>query len=200
MPSAPSGQDRLDLALSRELRTGERVLWQGRQLARISRRAFGIYLFAIPWTAFALFWTAMASWGASEMASETGWLSWAFPAFGLPFIAIGIGMMSAPFLPLLQKGKVIYAVTDRRLLKIKLGSKLDIESIPARRISHIERSEGRDGCGSLRVAVGVRTDSDGDRHTQFFEIGEVPDVLTAHDQAARIAQRAAEQLAREPSG
>lgn len=199
MPTMPQGKDQLDLALSRELRSGERVLWQGRQLARVSIRAFGIYLFAIPWTAFALFWTTMASWGASEMQSETGFLSWAFPLFGVPFILIGVGMLSMPFVPLFRKDKVLFAVTNQRVIEISIGRGIKTKSVPARRIGHIERYETRDGSGSLKIAVSVGTDSDGDKHTEHFELGEVADVLGAHNQAASIGQRAAESLASNPT-
>ena len=187
-----AGPDGLAMALARELRSGERVLWQGRQLARVSKKAFGIYLFAIPWTAFALFWTAMASFGASALQSETGFLSWAFPLFGVPFVVVGLAMLSAPFMPLWRKGKVLFAITDQRLIELKLGRSLDIKSVPARRIGMIERNETRDGSGTLKIAVKVGTDSDGDRHTEYFELGEVNDVLTAHDKAAFIGKSAAE--------
>lgn len=196
MPSNPMGQDSLDLALRREMRSGERVAWQGRQIARIALAGFGIYFFAIPWTAFALFWTTMASWGASEMQEDTGLLSWAFPLFGVPFILIGLGMLSAPFLPLFNKGKVIFAVTNQRILRIRVGRKLDIKSVPARRIGQIERSENRDGSGSLKIAVRVGTDSDGDKHTEDFELGEVEDVLGAHDEIAELGRRSAEGASR----
>lgn len=74
------------MALNRELRTGERVLWQGRPIRRISLKSFGMYAFAIPWTAFALFWTAMASLGVGSIDEEggVGLLAWAFPLFGVP--------------------------------------------------------------------------------------------------------------------
>ena len=192
-PSMISG-DPLDLALKRELRSGERVLWEGRQLARISGKAFGIYFFAIPWTAFALFWTMMASWGASEMQDETSFLSWAFPLFGVPFILIGLGMLSTPFLPLLQKNKVLYAVTSQRVLRIQVGRKSEVKSVPARRLGMVERSEGRDGRGSLKIAINVGTDSDGDATTEYFEIGEVEDVRGAHDHLAAMSRAAAERL------
>lgn len=184
-------QDPLELALDRELRRNERVLWQGKQIARISPKGFGMYFFAIPWTAFALFWTAMASLGASEMDDGAGPLAWAFPLFGLPFILIGLGMLSVPFLPLFMKGKVLFAVTSERVLKLTLRRSLDVKSVPARRIGQIERSERRDGSGSLRLAVSIGTDSDGDSQTEHFEIGEVPDVLTAHDRIAEIGRIAA---------
>ena len=188
MPSTELGPDPLDIALKREMRSDERVLWQGRQLPRVSSSGFGLYYFAVPWTAFALFWTGMASWGASEVQKNAGLLSWAFPLFGLPFILIGLAMMSGPFMPLFNKGKVAFAVTSQRLIRIKLGRKLDVKSVPARRIGHVERTEGRDGAGTLKIAVGVSTNSDGDRHIDYFELGEVQDVLRAHDKVAELGR------------
>lgn len=182
--------DRLSLALDRELRPGERVVWQERQIARIAYGGFAIYFFAIPWTAFALFWTAMASAGASSMEDDAGILSWAFPLFGVPFILIGLGMLSAPFLPILNRGKVLYAITSERLLKIRVGRGIDVESVPARKIGLIKRRENRDGSGSLKVQVGVGRDSEGDRVTETFDIDQVADILSAHDHIAALGQSA----------
>ncbi len=188
-PGSPG--DPIELALTRELRKGERVVWRGRQLGRLPSKGFGIYLFAIPWTAFAIFWTFMASIGASELSSETGRLTWAFPLFGVPFIIVGLAMLGGPFLPLIQSGKVIYAVTDQRVLRVQVGRKISVKSLPARRVGLIERSERRDRTGSLRIAVGVSTDSDGDKTVDYFDLGDVHDVLGAHDAAAELGAAAA---------
>ena len=175
------GPDGLDLALQRELRRGERVLWRGRPMARVRHNAFGIYLFAVPWTAFALFWTAMASGAAFSMTEQEGgigWASWAFPLFGTPFIAVGLGMLATPFWPLWAAPKSMFAITDQRVIRLALGRSLKAESLPAGRIGHIERSEDSEGCGMLKIAMRVGTDSEGDRHTETFNIGDVEDVLT----------------------
>jgi hypothetical protein len=50
----------LDSILRRELMPGERLLWSGRSQPGKLKAAFAIWFFAIPWTAFALFWEAMA--------------------------------------------------------------------------------------------------------------------------------------------
>lgn len=172
---------RLEIALSRELRDGERVMWRGPQIGRVSMKAFGMYIFAVPWTAFALLWVAMASAGVASSEVE-GWaslFSWAFPLFGLPFVAVGLGMLSMPFLPLWEGGKVLFAVTNKRALRLRLGRTLDIKSCPANRIGQIEREERRDGSGSLKLAVSVGRDSDGDKTVEHFEIGEIADVFGA---------------------
>lgn len=179
---------RLELALSRELHADEHVVWQAEKLARIQPASFAMYLFALPWTAFALFWTAMAASGVSTMQTDSGagLLAWAFPLFGTPFIAVGLGMIAMPFSPLWDKGKVLFVITNKRAIKLRLGRSLDVASCPADRIGLIERMEHRDGTGTLKLAVKVGRDSDGDKITEHFTIGEVADVIGAQDAVERI--------------
>lgn len=187
------GRDGLDLALHRELRRGERLLWQGRPIARVRPSTFGIYLFAVPWTAFSLFWTAMATMaapGMSEQGNGFGWASWVFPLFGAPFIAVGIGMLAAPFWPLYTARRSLFAVTDQRLIHLTLGRELKSQTLPAARIGHIKRSERADGSGMLQIAIRVGTDSEGDRHTDTFDIGEVADVMEVEREIGRLVERA----------
>lgn len=182
--------DPLDIALTRELQRGERILWQGRPIPRIQWAAFGIWLFAIPWTAFALFWTAMAYAGTQEMGGdEWSILSLAFPLFGVPFILVGLGMLSMPLLPLFTSRKVVFAVTDQRLIKLTLRKNLTSETVPADRVGMITRTEKPDGSGILKVATRIGVDSDGDRSTQTFDLGEVAGVMEAEDAIKEMQER-----------
>jgi len=177
----------LRAALERELGPEEVVLWHGWQLARLDPRMFGIYLFAIPWTVFSLGWTGVAAGAVASMGEEgPGIIAWAFPLFGLPFIAVGCWMLARPFVPLWEKGRVLYVVTDRRVLKLALGRTLEVNTVPADRIGPARRSESRDGAGTLSLAVRIGRDSDGDRQTEH---GAVEDVLGAQSAIARIAAR-----------
>ena len=72
------------MALHRELREGEKVVWQGMKLARVEPKGFAIYFFAIPWTAFSLFWTAMAAWGTSAMGEAKRY------RLGLPDVRVAL--------------------------------------------------------------------------------------------------------------
>lgn len=175
-------------ALERELAADEVVTWHGWQLGRTDPRAFMIYVFALPWTGFSVMWTLMA---AGAMASSgddgPGWIGWAFPAFGLPFVAVGLVMLALPFVPLLQRGRVLYVVTDKRALKLSLGRALGVTSVPAERIGLMERRERNDGSGVLKLAISIGRDSDGDRQTEDFIIGEVADVAGAQAALRRIA-------------
>ena len=101
--------------------------------------------------------------------------------------------MSAPFLPLLEAGKVLYAVTNRRLIKLRLGRRLVTTSVRASKLGSIKRSEGRDGVGSLKIATGASKDGDGDRQVDYFEIDAVPRVMDA-ESSIREMLRAFESL------
>jgi hypothetical protein len=192
---------RLRQALERELRVDETVQWYGWQLGRTEWRSFGIYIFAIPWTAFSLMWTAFAASATWQMDdSGAGWLGWAFPLFGLPFIAVGLGMLAMPFAPVFQRGRVLFVVTGQRVLKLALWRDLVVTTVPADRIGLMERREQHDGTGSLKLAIKIGKDSDGDRQTEHFELGEVEDVIGAQAAIDRIAatSTAIAPLARQP--
>lgn len=179
-------QERLKLALQREA-SGERVIWQAERMARIDGRSFGIYVFAIPWTAFALFWTTMAAGASFATMKGIGWLGLAFPLFGLPFIAVGLAMLAAPFAGIFMGSRTLYAATERRLLKLTIGRALKVDSVPIARLGAMQRRERPDGSGSLSYPVRIGTDSDGDRTTETFAITDVADVFAA---SRRIEQQA----------
>ncbi len=178
----------LRLALERELYSDETVQWHGWQLGRLDPRTFGIYIFAVPWTVFSLAWTALAA--TAVMASDQigfGLFAWAFPLFGLPFIAVGGWMLSRPFVPLWERGRVLYVVTDRRVLKLAIGRELSIKTAPADRIGLVQRSERADGMGTLSLAIKIGRDSDGDKQTESFDVGLVADVMGAQGAIDRIS-------------
>ena len=86
----------LDARVRSELRDHERLLWVRQPRAgRFARQALPLVLFGIPWTAFALFWTAAAS-GMLFGGAGNGGPGSFFPLFGLPFVLIGVGMLSSP--------------------------------------------------------------------------------------------------------
>lgn len=181
---------RLRQALERELQPGENLAWHGWQLARIDPRSFLIYVFAVPWTAFSLMWTVLAT-GAIGV-SGIGLVGIAFPLFGLPFIAIGGWMLARPFVPLWERGRVLYVVTDRRVIKLASGRALVVKTVPADRLGLAERREQPDGSGAISLAVRIGRDSDGDKQTETFDIGPVADIAgaaAAIDRIAALARR-----------
>jgi hypothetical protein len=182
----------LRLALERELDSEETVQWHGWQLGRLNPRHFLGYVFAVPWTVFSLAWTGIAA--TAVLASDQigfGLFAWAFPLFGLPFIAVGAWMLSRPFVPLWERGRVLYVVTNRRVLKLSIGRELAIKTVSADRIGLVQRSERADGTGTLSLAIRIGKDSDGDKQTEDFIIGTVADIMGAQEAINRIGEFAA---------
>ena len=177
--AAPPAADSLTLALERELEAGEHVLWSGKRLARLNLAGFGIWLFALPWTAFAVFWMAMALMGVRASGAAAPF-DWAFPLFGLPFVLVGLAMMAAPFASLLAPNSVLFAITDRRVLRVAMfGNRLWTRWVEGERIGEITRTERRDGSGALQMALGLAVDNRGTLRSRSFAVGDVEDVMAA---------------------
>ena len=170
----------LETILRRELMTGERLLWSGRPDPSRLRAVFAIWFFAIPWTAFALFWEAMAllPWMASTHTPlGIQWSFWIiFPLFGLPFIGIVLGMLLMPFKARRKAAQTIYGLTDRRMLRVTAGTKRESASVLISQMGPIDVTADADGYGNLRIQTGTRLDSDGDKITERFEVFGVPGV------------------------
>ena len=168
---------RLEIVLSRELEDGETLVWKGMKLARLEARSFAIYLFAIPWTAFSLFWIAMA--GLATQAAHNDPLAWVFPLFGVPFVVIGLGMFAKPFVPYFQRGRILFAVTNRRVLKFSLGRELTVNSVPGSTIQDMVRRESADGSGTIDLSLSIDVIGYTGRKSRKLELGRVADVMAA---------------------
>ena len=165
--------------IGRELRVGERLLWSGRPRTLGAAASFGIWIFAIPWTVFALFWEAMAlmPWWAADRPDDWTLLGFGIvgPIFGIPFVVIGVGMLAMPFWAMAKAGRTIFAVTSERLIRIEAGRTRSVTSVPITGVGPIERRERPNGCGSLRIQTHSRIDSDGDRITERFDMIAIED-------------------------
>lgn len=180
-------------ALEREIGR-ERRVWAGRpNLATEVLMSFGIYVFAIPWTAFSLFWEAMVIGGLLTTDGGAGavgsWAGGVMALFGLPFILIGFGMLAAPFLTWRKSGRTVWAVTDRRLLRLTVGGSLEVASWTGRQIKGVVRRERPDGSGDLTVSLGHVRDSDGDRVEKTETLRGVRDVRAVEGAVRGLMER-----------
>jgi hypothetical protein len=176
-PSAPRSSDREAEGVAREyLDPGERLLWAGRPDPRSAIPAsIGIFVFAIPWTAFALFWM----WGASgfgaafrEGGEEAGGFRYFF-LFGLPFVLIGIGMLLSPLWIYRKARSTVYAVSDRRLLITHGEGTRSVHSLPGRLLGSIEMKERRDGRGDLVFQQPASGENSSGTSFAFHGVGDV---------------------------
>lgn len=164
--------------------SGEKVLYAAEPDAR---RAFLyaslIWIFAIPWTAFALFWEGMVL--GPFLSAATGGpdflpvMMGVMALFGVPFVLVGFGMLGAPFWQFRKARRTVHVITDRRLATVVVGPTMQVESFRPREIGTIARSERADGSGSLKVGVGRERDSEGDVVAKTHHLVGVPDVRRA---------------------
>jgi len=164
----------------------ERLVWAARPDVRTAFLfSFALYLFAVPWTAFSLFWVSVPLGALYEHYAEVNIgapkgapiiTMWVFALFGTPFVAIGLGMLCAPLFVLLKGRATLFVLTDRRLATLQGRSTVTIVSIEPRQIGQLSRKEGPDGRGTLVVSHGYERDSDGDRVERKTEFGIIDDV------------------------
>lgn len=112
------------------LDAGEQILWQGVPGPGKLRAGQRVpILFGIAWLVFSLFW--------ESMAVKSGQM--VMILFGLPFVLIGLGIVfGGPIKQAKRKGKIAYAVTDRRLL-IREGDDISVfapDMLPPMQIRH----------------------------------------------------------------
>lgn len=138
-----------------ELRPGEMLLWVGQpRPGRFLLLTIPIVLFGIPWTAFSVFWMVMASGmvlGGQPGGGGFQLVFLLFPLWGVPFVLIGLGMLSAPYWAWRMAKQTCYAVTDQRVLIWEPGmfGKVTIRSYGPEALSKMHRTEAPDGSGDL---------------------------------------------------
>lgn len=183
-------------ALRRELRSFESIQWAAKPIPYYAvRNAFAIYFFAIPWTAFSLFWEAMAlsAFFAPAPASDTvfTWMSIVFPLFGLPFVLIGFAMLATPYYVYRKAIRTVYAITSQRLLILTHGAtKHELRSFALAGVSrHVEMKTRADGSGTVYFKMADRYDSDGDRYTEKVGFEDVANARMVMEKLHQAQER-----------
>lgn len=181
---------------------GESVLWVGKpETWHSALPAFAIWLFAIPWTAFALFWETMVagpfifSWlgwpvGGKSPGSMGMTMMGVMALFGLPFILVGLGMLAAPFYMMRKLRRTGYVLTDKRLAILTDGRSISVKSYQPSQIQAVTRKEHPNTTGTVVVSLGFTRDSDGDRQ-------EITETMPNIADARRLEQLLLESIARQ---
>jgi hypothetical protein len=171
---------RLDIALRRELAAGERILWSAQPMAKRLKSGFGVWIFAIPWTVFSLFFVSLTLMPWADSTHTPAGIKWSFglfmPLFGLPFVLVGFAMLWGPIKAMRETVRTAYGLTSLRLIRVVEARRRRVDSVLLSQIGPMQRSENKDGTGHLRIQTHSRIDSDGDRITEKFEVLGVPDV------------------------
>ncbi|QYY36591.1 PH domain-containing protein [Ruficoccus sp. ZRK36] len=178
-------------SINAELEPREEVLWQEMPTPRFfTRGSIASFLFGIPWTAFALFWM----WGASGMGQGEfeGPASYFF-LFGLPFVLIGIGMLSSPLWAYWKATRTAYVITGRRAIVFEGGRGITVRSYPPERLQSVYRKQHNDGSGDVIIEVNAWRDSDGDQQSQTLGFLRIRNAKQAETLLKTLAEEAAPQ-------
>jgi hypothetical protein len=149
-PDSPMLPPELQQQVASELRADEKLIWADQPLPRLYQwQAIGAVLFGIPWTAFAVFWVAMTA-RATSHAKGLGPL-FLFPLFGIPFILIGLGMLTSPFWLRRKAYRSIYVITSKRavVMEGRIFGGVKVQSFMPDRLPSMTRKERADGTGDL---------------------------------------------------
>ena len=162
--------------IQKELNRREIIKWNGQpKPSAFAARSLPLFLFAIPWTAFSIFWIfAAAGFEAPDFNDGFSF----FPLFGLPFVLIGIAMLFSPLFAYLKAKKTLYVITNQRAFELYYGKWKKIKSYAADEIINIERQEKADGSGNLYFAAELWNTKNGQRQvkTGFLGIEHVKQV------------------------
>lgn len=171
--------------IQKELNHGEVMKWSGCPNPRaFAASSLAIFLFAIPWTAFSIFWIAAAS-GFQIPDFNNGFDF--FPLFGLPFLFIGIGMLSSPIFKYLKAKKTVYVITNQRAFELYCGRLKKVKSYAPKEIGRIERTEKKDGSGNLYFAKEQMRTNHGSREIKLGFLG-INDVKIAESRINRLKE------------
>ncbi|MGI9492164.1 MAG: hypothetical protein ACR2QF_07180 [Geminicoccaceae bacterium] len=122
-----------------EMTPGEKLLWAETSLpGNARRRIFPISL--LGW----IFLLLSFAWVNKAATASMGLL-----VLGIPFVVGGLALASAPWWWPNITRRIIYAISDRRLLIIRNISKRKVTSYGPEDIDVVERREHRDGSGDV---------------------------------------------------
>ena len=174
--------------LELELGQGERVVWSAQPVpSTFARGSIFLVLFGVVWTAFSVFWVVMASAGVSKGPK----IALLFPLFGVPFVLIGIGMLTSPIWMRKSAGRTLYAITDRRALIVSRSvfGRTTVNSFEPARLGSTEHAYNPDGSGDIIFDSSTWVDSDGDRRSRRVGFLGVPEVRQVIPLIQNLAQQ-----------
>src|SRR6516162_286502 len=157
-----------------ELQRDESLVWVGQPRPDLAARgACFLVAMGVFFVVFSLFWIGMALFVGGMFARQGigpgGILPMIFAVCGLPFVAVGIFMLSSPAWLRARARRTIYALTDRRAIVWEAGwfGTTMTRSYTRAGLGRMSRQENADGSGDLifEEYVTYGTDSHGYGHS-----------------------------------
>jgi len=178
---------RLRSLVEYELADGEELIWAAQpDPRRFALKSLPIVLFGIPFTAFALFWIAGASgFKIPDFSKEIAF----FPLFGIPFVLIGLGMLSAPFWMMRKARRTAYVITARRAIIFQGGWSTKIRSFGPEDLQDLRRRQRRDGSGDVVFTKEISYGNQGRHRIKDIGFLAIPDVKEVEDLLEEIVKQ-----------
>jgi hypothetical protein len=131
------------LVLSKELASGERLLWSGRPQQGVVVRRTDLFLipFSLLWCGFAVFWEA------TVLTSKAPLL---FRLWGIPFVLVGLYLVVGRFLvDAHQRGQTVYGLTDQNVVIVSGLRTRNVKRLTLRTLSDVSLDESTDRRGTI---------------------------------------------------
>ena len=111
-----------------------------------------------------------------------------FALWGVPFILIGLGMLSSPYWMLRRAKRMAYVLTDRRAIILSFGwrSSASVRSFEPSGLTDLQRRERADGSGDLIFTTDVS--SRGRNTSAAVGFVAIQNVKEVEDRVRRLAQ------------
>lgn len=142
--------------IQQELGSKEKILWTGVPDAnRSMSQGFAIWLFAIPWTVFAVFWETSVCFIPGSLDPTR----FVFIIFGVPFVLVGFGMLLSPYFARKKASNTLYVITDCRVLIAEFSKNFTVRSYLPAELGRVCRTDLDHSKSDLSFLINV--DSEG---------------------------------------
>lgn len=177
--------EQLKEQVNRALEPGERVEWLGQPIPHyFTRGARAIFAFGVLWTAFAIFFTI----GYTRQERHVFAI---LP--GLPFLLIGIGLLSTPIWYFRSDLKTVYAITNKRAITIYKGRSGSItQSYYPDFLQDIYTQEKKDGTGDVIISCQALRDSWHAGQTEPLGILQIRNPKEVEKKLKKLAEQSSE--------
>lgn len=148
----------LDAMVRGELAADEKLVWVGQPIpGRMTMVMIPISIMGIFFTGFSVIWIVMVlAIVGGGIAAATGRPAFGlggvvFALFGLPFLAVGLGMLTSPIWAGRRALRTCYALTNRRVIVWEPGwfGGVQVRSYRAEELGSMTRNQRADGSGDL---------------------------------------------------
>ena len=189
MPIVASLPNRLREVVEQELAPDERIVWMEMPAPHFfTPKSTGMFLFGIPWTGFALFWTySVAQFEMPDFSSPASLGS----LFGIPFVVIGILMLLAPIWSYQASRRSVYVITEKRAISFEYGMGMTIRSYSPAQLQETFRRERQNGYGDVVITYAEWEESEGgERHKTDVGFMDIRDPKYVEDLLRGLAAKA----------